>query len=229
MPLDLPLSTLACIREESGKTTNAMTTSHVDASRYDVSGEYSSYYNNYISEKDIEDDSFSNKPIVERKAPDPERAVKPTMTDLSQNTDTANEMEEAELQSQLMTRFRFVLLAGLVAILLLCSVGGYFLARRRNAALFQSEFQSHSEALATAISSRMKEKVDLLESLSASLTSYAVAKESAWPFVTIEDSGLMLSRYLEASSTDAITILPIVIAKKRLLWELYSSRLQGWM
>ena len=149
--------------------------------------------------------------------------------DRSHSVEQPSEMEEAEVQSQLMTKFRAILLAGLIGILLLCSIGGYFLARNRDAALFRNEFQSYSETLVNTVTSRMNQKLGALESLSASITSYAGAKGSSWPFVTIEDSGLLLSKFLNSSKTDAITILPIVDNGKRLLWEVYAARLQGWM
>lgn len=203
---------LACIREESARPRQAMAPWKI---MEDQSCEQSSTrnYNNFADSDDQYGDGFSDKPPHE--APTSES--------------NENQQDEAEMQSQLMSRYRSVLLVGIVAVLLICTFGGYFLAKRRDRELFQREFQLCSKTLVSSIKQRVDEHKSSLESLSTSLTSYAEQKSSSWPYVTVENSGRFLSNVLSLSPSDGLTILPIVDTDQRLLWEVYSTRLQGWM
>jgi len=72
-------------------------------------------------------------------------------------------------------------------------------------------------------------KFQALDSLSKTLTSYALQQNMTFPFVTVANSATLFEPYLHLADSAAIVLMPIVPAELRAEWEAFSVAQQGWI
>jgi hypothetical protein len=65
--------------------------------------------------------------------------------------------------------------------------------------------------------------------LSLSITSFALATNATWPFVTFDDFEARVDNLRKVLKTDLIGLSPLVKRSDRVDWEKYSIAQQGWI
>jgi hypothetical protein len=67
------------------------------------------------------------------------------------------------------------------------------------------------------------------DSVAVSLVSHARASNQTWPFVTLPDFAVRMSKIVPLARTLNIYVLPMVTPKERREWETYAKRNDDWV
>lgn len=94
---------------------------------------------------------------------------------------------------------------------------------------FQNEFQEQGQKLVSGFRSGSFQKLQALESLSSSISSYVQASNMSWPCVTIPEADQFLTPYLSLANAASIKMLPVVHSRRRLEWEDHVQQHQDWL
>lgn len=121
------------------------------------------------------------------------------------------------------------LLLVLVGSALGAALGTYFYISHSEHAQFVSSFHDDASKLLEAIGSNIDRTLGLLDGLSLTMVSSAKAAGDEWPFVTLPNFGVRMSKILHSSKAIAISVSPIVTPQKRREWEAYSLANDYWV
>ena len=131
-------------------------------------------------------------------------------------------------ETQAVRRLRcFLLLILLVAVA--ASIGVYLFTRQEEDADFEAAFLSQGQKVMNGFQEDSIRKLEAMDSLSNSFTSYAINSGSTWPFVTIPNSASHFESFLRLTNSAALTVMPIVGRRERLQWEDYTVDNQEWI
>jgi hypothetical protein len=118
-------------------------------------------------------------------------------------------------------------------VLLLSSLGiavsTYLHLSRIEHANFENQFQDDSKKLLQAIGSSLDKTLGTFDGLAVTMVSSAKAAKEEWPFVTLPDFAVRLSKLLPLSDAFTILILPLVTAEQRKDWEAYALSHDDWV
>ena len=68
-----------------------------------------------------------------------------------------------------------------------------------------------------------------IQSMSTTITSYGIATNATWPFITIPNYIARGAQLLELSGSNWIAFAPLVRPEQRAAWEEYAVKNQGWL
>jgi hypothetical protein len=142
-----------------------------------------------------------------------------------------SEKEEVIAKNETKTVLRLKLVVLLVLVFSAVAVGTavYIYTSGSEKSQFEQQFNDDSNKVLEAISSTIDKTLDSYDSLSVTLVSYARATNQTWPFVTLPDFAVRMSKLLPLSDAVAISVAPIVTPDKRLEWEAYALEHDSWV
>ena len=136
----------------------------------------------------------------------------------------------AKKETTALRRLRGLMLVVLIILTTAACVAVFLYTRGNEEQVFEDEFQSQGLKVVSGFQGDSFRKLETLNSLSTSLTNFALEDEDAeWPFVTIPNSAHHFQSYLSLMNAAAINLLPIVQARQRTKWEKYSIANQDWI
>ena len=135
----------------------------------------------------------------------------------------------ARKENKLVRVLRSIIFLVLACIAGLASAGIYRYSKYNEEEAFRNEFAGQGQKLISGFQGDSFTKLQAMESLSHSVTAYALESESTWPFVTIPDSSRHFESYLSLTGAASLQFMPIVDARERRAWEKYSFNNQDWI
>lgn len=126
---------------------------------------------------------------------------------------------------------RLKLLVLLVLVLSAAGIGTtvYIYTSRTEVAQFEHQFRDDTNKLYGAIGSSIDKTLATYDSLAVSTVSFAKATGAEWPFVTIPNFALRMSKILPLSDVISICLAPVVTPANRRKWEAYSLNNDYWV
>lgn len=152
-------------------------------------------------------------------------------TNASENPSNTRETKErplARTETRAVRRLRVFILA-ILSLAVLASVGVYYFTADQEEEDFKAGFENQGLKVMRGFQDDSFRKLQALDSLSTSFTSYALATQAEWPFVTVQDSASHFEPFLSLTNAASLKILPIVGSRERLQWERYARAQQGWI
>ena len=135
----------------------------------------------------------------------------------------------AKEETKTVRKLRLLVIAVLIIITAVVAVLIYLFVKNNETSEFEDEFEARGNKLVNGFRDDSFQKMQALESLSLSLTTYAVGDNATWPFVTVPKSHEFLSPYLSLANAASIKFFPLVSARQRWEWEAYAQENQGWV
>jgi type II secretory pathway pseudopilin PulG len=145
------------------------------------------------------------------------------------SSDATQRQELAARESQAVRNLRLVMLLVLLAMAVLAAALIYVFSRSSEKAGFQSEFESAGSKVLSGFQEDFLRKMQAMDSLSKSVTSFATNSNATWPFVTVPDTAELFQPYLDLTGAAALTVMPFVAPRERANWESYVEQEQGWI
>lgn len=148
----------------------------------------------------------------------------------------AKEHETNELEDKLgkdetkaVRNFRILFLASLIGVAVLSSVLVFVYTRNTEKQEFETTYKGHGRKVLEAFQEDSYRKMQALESLSSTITSYALDHNLTWPFVTVANSARVFGPYLSLADAAYLLMMPLVPTRQRADWEVYASNNLGWI
>ena len=148
--------------------------------------------------------------------------------DQSKRKSTKGNAGLAKRQDKTVKHLRFLLGSILVAVVGVAIIG-YIHLQNTKQEQFEKEFKAQASKVIDGFKSDALNKLQSMEALSTSVTSYAMDLNLTWPFVRIQNSADYLEPYLALSGAASIVLMPIVGARQRTEWEEYSVEQSNWI
>jgi len=149
----------------------------------------------------------------------------------SEESHTQGSISLGKAETRAVGRLRCFLL-----LLLILAVGAavavFLFVRRAEEDEFEDDFlRSQGPKVLEGFQDDVFRKLQAMDSLSSTLTSYALNNGQAWPFVTMPDVAYVLEPYRSLTNAVSLNVLPIVGARQRLQWEDYvvQPQNQAWL
>lgn len=114
---------------------------------------------------------------------------------------------------------RIGLFASLVLATVVASGSIFYYTRHQEEVAFEDAFFDNSLKLVEAFQSTAERRLSAVASFSTSITSYAMAVNATWPFVTVPQFEARASHVLNLAEAIAIAFAPLVDLKDRATWE----------
>ena len=132
-------------------------------------------------------------------------------------------------ETKVVKRLRMLMIIALFSVAIAISVSvGWYLGREEKDE-FEDEFAVAAAKLVGGFQDDSFQKMQALDSLSSSLTNYAVASNATWPFVQLHDSHSFLTPYLSLANAASIRIQPLVKPRERIQWEKHTRDNADWV
>lgn len=149
----------------------------------------------------------------------------------AENTKAGSEKqgEIAKNETKAVLHLKFVVLIVLVCSAICVAVIVYKYTAGSEESLFEYQFRDDSSKVLEAIGSSLDKTLGTFDSLAVTLVSSARAANESWPFVTLPDFGVRVSKLLPLSNAVSINVLPVVTPGQRLAWEEYSLQNDRWV
>jgi hypothetical protein len=94
---------------------------------------------------------------------------------------------------------------------------------------FCDEFHDHADKILQSVGSTVDNILGSFDSLAVSTISLARATNQTWPFVTLPDFAVRMSKVLPLSRTFVMQMLPLVTPSQRDEWEAYTVQNDYWV
>lgn len=140
----------------------------------------------------------------------------------SQNTISREETRDVR-------RYKVIVYAVLLISAILFAVFVNVFIRNNETADFETAFNENAIKVFKAIGSSIDRTLIPLDTLSVSIVSYAKAVNATWPFVTLPDYALRMSKVLPQTDGMIIQSIHLVQPEERKDWELYTSQHNQWV
>lgn len=131
-------------------------------------------------------------------------------------------------ETQAVRRLRSFLFAILI-LAVIATVAVYSFTTKREKNDFKLNFAGQGQKVIQGFQDDSFRKLQAMDTLSGSFTTFAKASGSTWPFVTMPDSANHFESYLSLADAASLTLLPIIGQRERLDWEEYAVANQGWL
>jgi hypothetical protein len=127
--------------------------------------------------------------------------------------------------------FRFKLVVLLVLIFSAFGASGavYHYTSSSEEANFRARYADNSEKVLQSIGKSLDKTVGSFDGIAVAFVSYARSTNQSWPFVTLPDFALRMSKIMPLTDAININVLPIVSSRQRELWEAYSVQHDYWV
>jgi hypothetical protein len=138
-----------------------------------------------------------------------------------------NDISEKETKDVSRLKLLVILILAVSASTIAACVYRY-ISRSENSQ-FESKFVYDASKIFQSVGSSLDRTLAALDSLAVTMVSYARDENNTWPFVTLPDFGVKMSKLLPLTDAFVITVISIVHPEKRKEWEEYSLLQQGWV
>ena len=109
------------------------------------------------------------------------------------------------------------------------SAGVYWYSRKSELEDFRTIFGDYGRNIVDTFQSNAKQRLLAIESLSTTLTSYAIDTNQSWPFVTLPDYELRATETIDLASVLSCVMLPLVSnPEEKDKWESYVVDNDSW-
>ena len=126
-------------------------------------------------------------------------------------------------------RYKVIVYTVLLVFAILFAVFVNVFIRRNESASFESAFHECAVKVFRAVGSSIDRTLIPLDTMSVGIISYAKAINATWPFVTLPDFALRMSKLLPQTDGMIIQSVHIVQPEERKEWELYTSKNNKWV
>lgn len=144
-----------------------------------------------------------------------------------------DELEPKEIlaKKETSTVFRLKLIVMLVLLFSAVGVstGVYFFASRQEESTFETQFTGASNKVLENIGRSIERNLDSFDSVAVTLISFTHNTNKSWPFVTLPNFAVRMSKILPLTNSAYISINPVVAPEHRKEWEQYSLENQFWI
>jgi hypothetical protein len=132
-------------------------------------------------------------------------------------------------ETQAVRRLKIVVLTILLLSAAVTATCVYVFVSKNEQEKCMEQFQSSAAKVLNAVSNSIDQTLIPMDALAVDLVSYARATNSPWPFVTLPEFGLRMSKSLPLTDAMMIQYLPLVQPQKRAEWEEYVSQNNAWV
>ena len=145
----------------------------------------------------------------------------------------AKKAEKVELERQTLarrgtvavTRLRLLALVVLVGTALLVCLGVYFYTRRDEQEDFEYVFESSAERVLQSFHASVTQLLAGMDAMSVSITSFAMATNATFPFVTVPDMALRGANIRVLTKSVAANYYPLIeTEEQRVQWEAFAKQ-----
>jgi hypothetical protein len=126
-------------------------------------------------------------------------------------------------------RLKGIVVFVLVAFTALVSTVVYFYLSTNEQEQFESQYHDDARKVLQGMGISLDQTLGSFDGLAVALVSHARETNQSWPFVTVPDFAVRMSKLLPLTKAININILPIVTPKQRSDWEAYTVRNDGWI
>jgi hypothetical protein len=134
----------------------------------------------------------------------------------------------ARNETSVILRLRLSVVQVLVAAAIAVAIAVYSNMKGSEQARFENQLENNASKILRSVGSSLDKAMGDFDSLSVTLISAARALNQEWPFVTIPDYALRISKILPVSKVVTIQLNPLVTPYNRLEWERYARENQHW-
>lgn len=147
----------------------------------------------------------------------------------SQKNDSQGEQVIAKQETIDVFRLKLVVLLVLMVSAASIASAVFIYLSKAEQNQFEEEFLDQSHKVLEAIGSSLDKTFGLFDSVAVAFVSFARATNQKWPFVTMPDFALRMSKLLPLTDAVNINILPLVTSQNREAWEAYSLTNEHWI
>jgi hypothetical protein len=163
-------------------------------------------------------------------------SVDPQDSSADTETDQKERVEEesspvtiAKEETKNVVRLKLATLLVLVSAAIGIAAFTYSYLTHSELAAFRHQFADDSEKVFEAIGRSLDQALASFDNLAVSLVSSAHTTQQTWPFVTIADFPVRLSKVLPLSHAILISVFHVVTPKQRLRYEAYTASHDNWV
>jgi hypothetical protein len=150
-----------------------------------------------------------------------------TLTEVTAEDDHHTEESNEEMAQRKTKQVKHLRVAAFLALLVtavaMC-LGVYLYTKNEEEENFRTEFEHNAEIIVDRFITTVEKTLGAIDTMSASITSYAVATNSTFPFVTVPDFEVSGANLRTVSGTFVATWLPLVTDETRDAWEEYAEK-----
>ena len=132
-------------------------------------------------------------------------------------------------ESQEVYHFKIIVLILLFIAAIVTATWVYIFISQKEEDDFTEHFQQNAAKVLDAVGSSIDQTLIPMDSLAVDLVSYARATDSPWPFVTLPNFGLRMSKAVPQTDAMMIQYLPLVQPWQRADWEKYAWQQNAWV
>jgi hypothetical protein len=126
-------------------------------------------------------------------------------------------------------RIKIVAVLVLVGSALAVALVIYFYLRNSEVNAFKDSFSFDSQKVLRAVGFRIESNLGAMDSFANNAVSFAEATNQSWPFVTLPDYALKVSKMRGLSDCLTFTLSPVVTREQRHKWEAYAVDSNSWV
>jgi hypothetical protein len=132
-------------------------------------------------------------------------------------------------ESQEVYKFKIIVLIILFLSAIVTSTCVYVFITRKEEDDFQEAFQKSAAKVLDAVGNSVDQTLIVMDTLAVESVSYARASNSPWPFVTLPDFGIRMSKSIPQTDAALLTLVPFVQPWQKAEWERYADRNKYWL
>ena len=141
----------------------------------------------------------------------------------------SNESAIGKEETQQVRRYKVIVFAVLTISAIIFAVFVYFFIRKNEKNDFETAFREGAAKVFKAVGSSIERTLIPLDELSVIIVSHAKAFNATWPFVTLPDYALYMSKILPQTDGILIQRIHFVEPEERNEWEWYTSQNNQWV
>jgi hypothetical protein len=135
----------------------------------------------------------------------------------------------AQEETVVVFRLKMVVLLVLIVSAVGVAFTVHFYLRRSELAAFHEQYKVDSKKILQTAGSTIESVFGAFDTVAVSLVSHARASNQTWPFVTLPDFAVRMSKTVHLSRTINMNFLPLVTPDQRKDWEAYAIRNDDWV
>jgi hypothetical protein len=132
-------------------------------------------------------------------------------------------------ETRYVRRYKVIVYAVLIISAILFAVFVNVFIHKNETSDFETAFHENAVKVFKAVGSSVDRTLIPLDTMSVSIVSYAKAVNATWPFVTLPDYALRMSKVLPQTDGMIIQSIHLVQPDERKEWELYTSKNNQWV
>jgi hypothetical protein len=135
----------------------------------------------------------------------------------------------AKKETAAVVRLKGIVVLVLVAFTALVSTVVYFYLSSSEQEQFESQYHDDARKVLQGMGISLDQTLGSFDGLAVALVSHARETNQSWPFVTVPDFAVRMSKLLPLTKAININILPIVTPELRSDWEEYTVQNDAWI